>query len=84
MAALVLTFVSLAAVIVVAGAFLSRCADDLAEITGLGRLLIGSVLLASATSLPEMTVDIACVRQGNPDLAAGDLLGSCLMNLQRS
>lgn len=67
--------------IVVAGAFLSWCADDIAEITGLGRLLIGSLLLASATSLPELTVDIACVRQGTPDLAVGDLLGSCLMNL---
>lgn len=81
MAALVVAFVFLAAVIVVAGAFLSRSADDIAEITGLGRLLVGSILLAGATSLPEITVDIACVRQGNPDLAVGDLLGSCLMNL---
>jgi cation:H+ antiporter len=68
-------------VIVGAGSFLSRYADENAEITGVGRLVIGSVLLAIATWLPELSVDIACIRQGNPDLAVGDLLGSSLMNL---
>lgn len=77
----VLQFVGLAVVIVVAGSVLARVADDIAEATGLGRLLIGSVLLAGATSLPELTVDIAAVRSGMPNLAVGDLLGSSLMNL---
>lgn len=76
-----LQFVGLAAVIIAAGTVLARCADALAEITGLGRLLVGSVLLAGATSLPELTVDISAVRMNLPDLALGDLLGSSLMNL---
>jgi cation:H+ antiporter len=74
-------FVLCAAVIVVAGTFLTRCADAIADLTGLGRLVIGSVLLAGATSLPELTVDISAVRMGLADLAVGDLLGSSLMNL---
>lgn len=77
----VLQFLASAAVIVVAGAFLARFADEIAEITGLGRLLIGSVLLAGATSLPELTVGITAVRLGEPDLAVGDLVGASLMNL---
>jgi cation:H+ antiporter len=77
----VLTFAGLAAVVVVAGTFLARHADAIAEATGWGRLLIGSVLLAGATSLPELTVDISAVRMNLPDLAVGDLLGSSLMNL---
>jgi cation:H+ antiporter len=81
MTVVILQFVFFAGVIVVAGSVLSRLADEIAEKTGLGRLLIGSVLLASATSLPELTVDIAAVQQGNPNLAMGDLLGSSLMNL---
>jgi cation:H+ antiporter len=81
MISVVFQFVFFAALIVGAGSFLSRYADEIAEITGFGRMLIGSVLLASATSLPELSVDIACIRQGNPDLAVGDLLGSSLMNL---
>jgi cation:H+ antiporter len=76
-----LEFAALAAVVALAGTFLARSADQIAEITRLGRLLIGSVLLAAATSLPELTVDISAVRQGMPDLAAGDLFGSSLMNL---
>ena len=81
MVGLVLQFVMLAAVVAVAGTFLARAADAIAEVTGLGRMLVGSILLAAATSLPELTVDIAAVRAGMADLAAGDLLGSSLMNL---
>ena len=76
-----LQFAACAAVIIVAGTFLSKYADAIAELTGLGRLLIGSVLLAGATSLPELTVDISAVRLGAVDLAVGDLVGSSLMNL---
>ncbi|MBM3272795.1 hypothetical protein FJY94_06045 [Candidatus Kaiserbacteria bacterium] len=81
MLAVSLEFLALAAVVVLAGTFLARSADQIAEITRLGRLLIGSVLLAAVTSLPELTVDLSAVRQGMPDLAAGDLFGSSLMNL---
>jgi cation:H+ antiporter len=77
----ILQFVLAAIVIVIAGTFLSRFADEIAEITGLGRLLIGSILLAGATSLPELTVDISAVRGGLPNIAFGDLLGSSLFNL---
>lgn len=76
-----LEFMVLAVVVALAGTYLARSAEQIAEITRLGRLLIGSVLLAAATSLPELTVDVPSVRQGMPDLAAGDLFGSSLMNL---
>lgn len=78
---ILIQFVLCAGIIVVAGTFLTQYADAIAEITKLGRLLVGSVLLAGATSLPELTVDISAVRMGLPDLAVGDLLGSSLMNL---
>jgi cation:H+ antiporter len=81
MLAAILQFIVCAAVIVVAGSVLTRCAAAIAEITGLGRLVIGSVLLAGATSLPELTVDISAIRLELPDLAVGDLLGSSLANL---
>lgn len=81
MVAPLVQFLACAAVIVIAGTFLSKYADAIAELTGLGRLLVGSVLLAGATSLPELTVDISAVRLGAVDLAVGDLLGSSLMNL---
>lgn len=81
MLAAIVQFVVCAAVIVVAGSVLTHCADVIAEKTGLGRLVIGSVLLAGATSLPELTVDISAIRLEHQDLAVGDLIGSSLMNL---
>jgi cation:H+ antiporter len=71
----------LAGAVAAAGSVLARSADQIAEATGLGRLLVGSLLLAAVTSLPELSVDIAAIRSGYIDLAAGDLFGSSLMNL---
>ncbi|MCA9168202.1 MAG: sodium:calcium antiporter [Planctomycetales bacterium] len=81
MTTVIVWFLTSATIIVIAGSMLTTFADAIAELTGLGRLIVGSVLLAAGTSLPELTVDIAAVRLGAVDLAAGDLLGSCLMNL---
>lgn len=78
---ILLQFLVSALAIAVAATFLTRFADAIAELTGLGRLVVGSVLLAGATSLPELTVDISAIQLGAPDLAVGDLMGSCLFNL---
>ncbi|HRK02001.1 MAG TPA: hypothetical protein PLH57_05000 [Oligoflexia bacterium] len=79
--AFILQFLLSAGVIIVAGSLLTRFADKIADVTGWGRMFVGSLLLAGATSLPELMVDIKAVRIGLPDLAVGDLLGSSLFNL---
>ncbi|HEX6287544.1 MAG TPA: hypothetical protein VFZ66_00060 [Herpetosiphonaceae bacterium] len=77
-----LQFVICALLVVVVGSLLSRYADILAEKTGLGRSWVGAVLLAGATSLPELTTGISAVAIVNDvNLAAGGILGSCLFNL---
>jgi len=78
---LLMQFLGLAGVIVVAGTVLTKYADALGELTGLGRSLAGLVLLAAATSLPELAVDCSAALIDAPDLAVGDLMGSCLFNL---
>ncbi len=80
---LALQFISLAAVIVVAGLFLTKYADAIADATGLGRTLAGLVLLAAATSLPELAVDCAAVLMTPPapNIAVGAVVGSSVFNL---
>jgi cation:H+ antiporter len=70
-----------AAVIVYAGAKLSRYGDRIADLTGLGGLWIGVVLMAAATSLPEIFTDVSAALMNAPDLAAGDLFGSNMANM---
>lgn len=78
---LVLQFIGLAAVIVIFGIMLAKYADAIADVTGLGRTLAGLVLLAAATSLPELAVDCSFALSEAPDFAVGALVGSSLFNL---
>jgi cation:H+ antiporter len=77
-----LEFALCSAVIVFCGANLSRYGDVLAEKTGLGRAWIGLVLMAGVTSLPELITGISSVSLAHtPDIALGDVMGSCVFNL---
>ncbi|BDV42765.1 sodium/calcium exchanger membrane protein [Geotalea uraniireducens] len=82
LAILWLGFVASGAVIVYAGAKLSRYGDVLAEKSGLGRSWIGVILMACVSSLPELVTGVSSVTYvGAPDLAVGDAMGSCVFNL---
>lgn len=77
-----LQFIACAAVILVSGTYLSKYGDIIAEKTGLGRTWIGVVLIASVTSLPELVTGISSVALfALPDIAAGNILGACMLNL---
>lgn len=68
--------------IVYSGSKLSKYGDIIAEKTGLGRIWIGIVLMASVTSLPELINGISSVTFADvPDIAVGDVVGSCVFNL---
>lgn len=70
-----------AAGVVYAGVLLAKSADVIATRTGLGGLWLGMVLLAFATSLPELVTAGTAAWIGAPDLAAGDLFGSNMANM---
>jgi cation:H+ antiporter len=80
--ATVLGFLVCAAAIGVAGTYLSRYGDVIAERTGLGGTWVGVVLLATVTSLPELATGLSAVTVGAaPDIAVGDVFGACVFNL---
>jgi cation:H+ antiporter len=79
---LLLEFAGLALVIGTSGYFLSLYGDVIAEKTGLGGGWVGFSLLATVTSLPELVTGISSVTYVNvPDIAVGNILGSCVFNL---
>jgi cation:H+ antiporter len=77
-----LQFAALTGVIVFAGSNLSKYGDVIAEKTGMGRTWVGLVLMASVTSLPELITGISSVAIFDlPNIAIGDVFGSCMFNL---
>lgn len=77
-----LQFLAAALVIVLAGVRLARYGDVLGEKMGLGRSWAGLVLLAATTSLPELFTGFGATALAPlPNIAIGDVLGSCMFNL---
>ena len=74
-------FLVTAAVVTGAGIRLARAGDEIAERANLSRLFVGMVLMALATSLPEIVTDVSAALAGTPDLAVGDLFGSSMANM---
>lgn len=71
-----------ALLIAFAGSRLSRYGDVIAEKTGLSGSWIGVILLATVTSLPELVTGVSAVTLADaPDIAVGNVLGSCMVNL---
>ena len=79
----ILIFLVSAGVVVYCGTKLAVYGDALAELTGLGRLFVGSILVALATSLPELSTNISAVSLNppNPAIAIGNVFGANMINL---
>ncbi|MDH4271510.1 MAG: sodium:calcium antiporter [Candidatus Aminicenantes bacterium] len=77
-----LEFLAATAVILAAGYRLTRYGDIIAEKTGLSRLWLGMALMAAVTSLPELATGLSSVLAADlPDIAAGNIMGSCVFNV---
>ncbi|MGD8629707.1 MAG: sodium:calcium antiporter [Gammaproteobacteria bacterium] len=75
-------FLLCVATIGIAGVKLTHYGDAISDKTGIGGTWIGVLLLATVTSLPELATGISSVTLANvPNVAAGDVLGSCAYNL---
>ncbi|TFE04055.1 sodium:calcium antiporter [Jeotgalibacillus salarius] len=74
-------FILAAAVTVYTAIKLSTYADVISTKTAMGGLFVGTLLLAGATSLPEVTTSFSAVLIGNNNIAIGNLLGSSLFNV---
>lgn len=76
-----LEFILMALFIIISGTYLSRFGDIIADKSGLGQAFIGGILIAMATSLPELVTSISSALVGAPDIAVGNAFGSNTFNL---
>ncbi len=70
-----LEFAATGALLLAAGLLVTRVGEALGLRTGLTESLIGGLLVAVATSLPELVTSLAAVRRGALTLAVGNVLG---------
>jgi cation:H+ antiporter len=74
-------FAACAIAIAAAGTLLVDAVDAVGKRTGIGHVFLGGILLAGATSLPEIVSVTSAGALGEADLAIGTVLGSNLFNL---
>ncbi len=74
-------FLLSAIVVIVAAIKLAEYGDVIAVRTKLGGVFVGTIFLAGATSLPELIASVSAFRTGVPNLAAGNLFGSNMVNV---
>lgn len=76
-----LQFALFAGIVTLAGTWLPIVGTRIADEMGWSRTFVGTLLVAAATSLPEVVVTLAALRLRALDMAIGGLLGSNLFDL---
>ena len=74
-------FLLSAAGVIAAGILIGRVSGEVGDRLKLGRAWSGAVLLALATTLPELVATITVALRGEPAMALGGVLGSIIFNL---
>jgi cation:H+ antiporter len=67
--------------VVVCAYFIVESASYVALSLGIPKVVIGATVVALGTSVPELATSIDSVRKGHVDLALGNIVGSCFINV---
>ena len=76
-----LLFAGSTVLVILSGVFLAKYGDAIAELMGWGRLWVGTILVALATSLPELVTNVTAAIRDQPELAGGTILGANMVNM---
>jgi cation:H+ antiporter len=67
--------------VVICAYFIVESASFLAASAGIPPVVIGATVVAFGTSVPELSTSIGAVKKGHLELALGNIIGSCFMNI---
>jgi cation:H+ antiporter len=65
----------------VGGDFTVDGAVEISENLGISQLVIGIVIIAIGTSLPELVTSVIAIRKGQTDIGVGNIIGSNIYNI---
>jgi len=71
----ILIFVAAAVVILIAGTYMAKVAEELADRSGLGEAVFGGLMLGAATSLPGIVASVSAALADQPSLAVSNAVG---------
>ena len=77
---LIYFFVS-CSVLVVSGIYLVKSLSKIAEFLGISQFSAAFIIMAFATSIPELFVGVSSALSGNPELSLGNIIGANIINL---
>ena len=69
------------AVLTIGSRVLVSGAVDAATLLGVSEAVIGLTIVSAGTSMPELITSLVAALRGKTDLAIGNVVGSCLLNL---
>lgn len=69
------------AAIIIGGQVVVNNASIIARSLGMSDALVGLTIVAIGTSLPELVTSVMAARKGEPGIALGNAVGSCLFNI---
>ncbi|MET3683978.1 cation:H+ antiporter [Alkalibacillus flavidus] len=76
-----ISFIIAAIVVVYAAIKLNEYGDQISRQTAMSGAMVGGLLIAGATSLPELTTSVTAVYVDNVDIAVGNMVGSNVFNV---
>ena len=76
-----LIFIAAFAVLVRSGSILVRSLSALSRFLGISEYVMAFILMAGATSLPELFIGISSAFSGTPELSLGNILGASFLNM---
>lgn len=69
------------ALLAIGAHWMTDAAPVVGSIFGFDEFVVGLLMMSAGTSLPELAAVFASMRQRQPDLAVGNIIGSCIFNL---
>jgi cation:H+ antiporter len=67
--------------VVLSSIFIVDTASFLATLFGVPPVVIGATIIAFGTSIPELATSLEAVKQGHPEIAFGNVVGSGFINI---